>query len=186
MVEKTFSDMFIDLLREIFDSESQILAQFPPIIDRINNSLLKATLEEHLKETQIHLDRLTKIFSLLCVPPIGGHSQATTGLFLEGTELVNKEIPLKIKDSYFIVFCQKLEHLKIANYGSACALARHLKHSHISEKIDFDEIIPLLIENLKEAKVIDAKLTDIAEGSFFSVGLNDEAEIEAKKSGVKL
>ncbi len=47
-------------------------------------------------------------------------------------------------DASIIIACKKLNIMKIASYGSARAIARHLNDAGLSSRIDFDEIADIL------------------------------------------
>ena len=77
-------------------------------------------------------------------------------------------------DAGIIGAAQKVEHYEIASYGTLRSFAEHL---------DFDdEIINLIQDSLDEEGAADKKLTKIAEGSFFSEGVNQEAAEKPLKS----
>jgi len=89
---------------------------------------------------------------------------------------------LAVKDASIIIACQKIEHYEIASYGSARTLARHLSDAAVDDRIDFDEIADILQQTLDEESAADEQLTDIAEGGFFSSGINEEAERDETES----
>lgn len=175
--QNAFYDMFVDLLKDMFDAENQIVENLPKVIEAAANPELKEALAQHLDETKNQVQRLKKIFKILNENPTGKPCQAMQGLFAEGQEELNKtDIPATVKDACLIVCCQKIEHYEIASYGSARALARHLHNAGADERVDFDEIADILQQSLDEESAADEKLTDIAEGGFFTEGVNDAAE----------
>lgn len=178
MKQNALYDVFLDLLRNIFDAENQIIQNLPRVIQTASNTDLKDALNNHLEETKSQLQRLKKIFKLLNENPTGNNSRAMEALFEEGEKDIRKDLPQAVKNSILIVGCQKIEHYEIACYGSARTLARHLNNVGIDDRIDFDEIADLLQQSLDEESAADEKLTDIAEGGFFSTGINEEAEKE--------
>lgn len=102
------------------------------------------------------------------------------GIIEEGEQLLKRSgLTSALKDCFIIISAQKVEHYEIASYGSAIALTKHLK-SVASEQIDFSKILNLLEENLDEESKADKKLTKVAEGKFFTQGVNDEIENDIK------
>lgn len=175
--QNAFYEMFVDLLKDIFDAENQIVEHLPQVIQACANPELKEALAQHLDETKNQVQRLKKIFKMLNENPTGKPCKAMQGLFEEGREELDKQnVPSSVKDACLIVCCQKIEHYEIASYGSARALARHLNNAGLSERVDFDEIADILQQSLDEESAADEKLTDIAEGGFFTEGVNDAAE----------
>jgi ferritin-like metal-binding protein YciE len=181
MTQGAFYNVFVDLLKDIFDAENQIVQNLPKIILAASNSDLKEALSSHLEETKNHVQRLKKIFKTLNENPTGMTCKAMKGLFEEGDEIIKKKDAPAVKDASLIIACQKVEHYEISSYGSAIAIARHLT-SGSHNRVDFDEIVDILQQTLDEESSADEKLTDLAEGGFFTKGINEEAEKEEKPS----
>lgn len=182
MKQNALFDTFLHLLRDIFDAENQIVQNLPQVIQAASNSDFKEALSQHLDETKNQVQRLKKIFKTLNENPTGVSCKVMRALFEEGEEEIRKNLPAAVKDAILIIACQKVEHYEITSYGSARTLARHLNNSAVDDRIDFDEIADLLQETLDEESAADEKLTDIAEGGFFSTGVNKEAEKEVPSS----
>lgn len=178
MKQNAFYNMFIDLLKDLFDAENQIVEKLPKVIEAASNPDLKEGLSQHLDETKNQVQRLKKIFKMLNENPTGKTCKAMEGLFEEGKEILKKNEPAAVKDAGLIIACQKVEHYEIASYGSARSIARHLQDAGLDSRIDFDEIADLLQQTLDEESAADEKLTDVAEGGFFTEGINEEAEKE--------
>jgi len=182
MKQNAFYNMFIGILRDTFDAENQIVESLPKVIRAASNQDLKAALTNHLEETKNQVQRLKKIFKMLNENPTGEHCPAMKGLLVEADQAIARKDPANVKDAYLIVCCQKVEHYEISGYGSARSIARHLNDAGIDDRIDFDEIADILQQTLDEERAADEKLTAIAEGGFFSQGINDEAEREAQNA----
>jgi ferritin-like metal-binding protein YciE len=178
---KGLYDIFLDLLKDLFDSENQIVESLPDVISTVKSKDLKKALTHHLSETKNQVQRLKTIFKNLNENPTGGKSKGMQGILGECAEIINKNYPPAFEDVALIIACQKVEHYEIASYGSARTLAEHLKNTSQGEMTDFKEICNLLQENLEEEGEANKKLIKIAEGGFFSSGLNQIAEeLEAK------
>jgi ferritin-like metal-binding protein YciE len=185
MPQNSFFNMFIDLLKDVFDAENQIVEALPKLVQAASNPELKDALKQHLGETKNQVQRLKQIFKMLNENPTGIRCEAMKGLLKEGEEAINKEYTTNVKDACLIIAAQKVEHYEIASYGSARSLARHLTHANLSNRIDFDEIADLLQQTLDEEGAADEKLTEIADGGFFTQGINDEAEKEQQQTTTK-
>lgn len=179
MKQQAFFDLFLDLLKDLFDAENQIVQKLPKIIQHVSNADLKEALSQHLDETKNQVQRLKKIFKMLNENPTGTNCIAMQAIFQEGEKNLKKDLSNAVKDACTIIDCQKVEHYEIAGYGSARTLARHLNDANLDDRIDFDEIADLLQQTLDEESAADEKLTDIAEGGFFNTGVNEQAEKEA-------
>lgn len=182
MEKNSFYNLFLDLLKEAFDFENQIVENLPKVIQKVIHKDLKVGLNEHLEETRQQVQRLKTIFKLLNENPTGRSCIVMKDIFNEGDALCAKELNPSTKDACIIISCQKVEHYEITCYGSLCALANCLRDWQKDERIDFDEVIDLLQASLDEEKEADEKLTEIAEGSFFTTGINEEARYEADQN----
>lgn len=178
MKQNAFYGLFLDLLKDLFDAENQIIQNLPKGIQSVSHKELKDALSQHLDETKTQLERLKQIFKMLNDNPTGTTCKPIQDLFANGEEVLRKYTSPAVRDASFIIACQKIEHYEIATYGSARAIARHLDDAGIDERIDFNAIADLLQESLDEESSADETLTDIAEGGFFTQGINEEAEKE--------
>lgn len=178
MIQHPFYGLFIELLRDLFDEENQTLTFLPTAIQAASHQELKTALAQHLEETKNQLSRLKKIFNMLNENPTGLICKPIQGLLSIGEEAIRKNESPAVKDAGLIIVCQKIEHYEIAGYGSARAVARHLSDAGVDDRIDFEEIADLLQQSLDEECASDENLTDVAEGGFFTQGINEEAEQE--------
>ncbi len=179
MKQKALYNLFLNLIKDLFDAESQIIQKLPKVIQAVSNTDLKKALNHHLQETTHHNERLKQIFKTLNENPTGTTCLVMQSLFEEGEKGVKTEWPAAVKDAAIIIACQKVEHYEISSYGSARTIARHLNDIAVNERIDFDEIADLLQETLDEESTADEMLTDLAEGGFFNTGINEKAEKES-------
>lgn len=180
MKQNAFYNMFVDLLKDLFDAENQIVQGLPKVIEEASNPELKEALSQHLDETKNQVQRLKQIFKTINENPTGKTNTAMQSLLNECEQNCKKNNLHSVKDANLIVGCQQVEHYEIASYGSARAIARHLNAAEIDERVDFEEIADLLQQTLDEECSADEKLTDIAEGGFFSKGVNEAGKEEAR------
>jgi ferritin-like metal-binding protein YciE len=176
MATNAFYEMFVDELRDLFDAENQIVQTLPATIQMIGHSSLKDALSLHVEDTKNQIQRLKKIFKTLNENPTGETCKPMQALLNDLDNVSKKDLPTSIKDAYLIICCQKVEHYEIAGYGSVRSIAHHLNDTNINDRVDFDEIADMLQETLDEESAADEKLTDIAEGGFFTKGINEEAQ----------
>ena len=62
MEMESLRDLFVDELKDLYSAENQILKALPKMIKKASSKELKSGFEQHLKETQGHVERLEKIF----------------------------------------------------------------------------------------------------------------------------
>ncbi len=179
MKQHAFYELFVDQLRELYDIENQIITNLPKVMQKVEHEELKEALASHLDETKNQLQRLKKIFKEINENPTGVTSRALEGIVEDTEAWIKKKQSPAVQDAGIIVHCQKIEHYEISCYGSARALARHLHDAAESQdRVDFDEIADILQQSLDEESSADEKLTDLAEGGFFTQGINEEATQE--------
>lgn len=161
-----FHDFFIMQLKNLYDAEKQLGGALPEVINSVSDKNLKKAISHHLKETNTHVERLDKIFNILGVAPSGGHSVAMEGLIKECSELIEQGKPSIVEDAVLIGAAQKIKHYEIACYGILRTFAQHLGYTDIKN---------LLQESLDDEGKMNKKLMTLAEGSWFTTGINTAA-----------
>lgn len=153
---KTFDDLFVHTLRDIYYAENQILKALPTMIDKASDPALKQSFEKHLKETQGHVQRLEKVFELHGVEVSGVNCPAIDGIIEEADEVAGEVEDKKVLDAALIAAGQAVEHYEITRYGTLIAWA---------EQLGRNDCASLLRQNLEEEKATDRKLTSLAESN---------------------
>lgn len=69
---QTFDDLFLHTLQDIYYAENQIVKSLPEMIENATNTQLKQGLQNHLSETETHVDRLEQVFQMLGKDVQGG------------------------------------------------------------------------------------------------------------------
>lgn len=150
----TMNDLFLDEIRDLYDAEKQLTKALPKMAKAASSEELQAAIEDHLQQTQGHVDRLEEIFEALGEKGTGKKCAAMSGLIKEGEEIVSEFDEGALRDAGIIAAAQKVEHYEISGYGSARTHAQMLGHT---------EAVSRLEETLKEEKEADSKLNEIAE-----------------------
>lgn len=151
---KTLDDLFVHELKDLYNAEKQLIKALPKMAKAASSEKLRAGFEDHLAETEEHVVRLEKIFSLLDASSRGAHCDAMEGLIEEGKKMIEEDAEPAVKDAGLIAAAQRVEHYEIAGYGVARTFAGLLGH---------EEIQTLLQTTLDEEKSTDEKLTELAE-----------------------
>ncbi len=180
MKKSFFYQFFLEFIQDIYDAEKQIIEAMPTMIQAATNKDLKEGLTEHFEETKDQVNRLEIIFNLLEEKPFRKKCKGMEGVLLEGKEFLQEAgMSPAVKDCFIIIAAQKVEHYEIASYGSALALAKHMRSA--SDDKEYEDICDLLEESIKEEKNADKTLTKVAEGKLFTIGVNEEIEEEIKQ-----
>jgi len=145
-------ELFLEQLSDVYDAEKQLVKALPKMAEAADSSDLQSAFEEHLDQTESHVQRLEEIFGMLDKPAKGKKCEAMAGLIAEGKEMM-EEAGQNVKDAALIAAAQKVEHYEIASYGCLRTWA---------DLLELDEASTLLQETLDEEKETDENLTDIA------------------------
>ena len=146
-------DVYIDSLRDIYNAETQLVKALPRISKSVTNDELRAAFDNHLKETEGHVERIEQVFEMLGMKVRGKKCAAMEGILEEARELISMDINENAFDAAIIGGAQKVEHYEIAAYGTLKTWA---------EQLGFDDQADLLDQTLSEEKAANDKLTQIA------------------------
>ncbi len=150
---QTIEDLFVEQIQDLYDAEQRLVKALPKMAEASTNSELRSAFEDHLQQTQGHVQRLEQVFAELGQDPKKETCEAMKGLIKEGEEMMDIEQPA-IRDAALIAAANRVEHYEIAAYGTARTLATSL---------GLNQSPRLLEQTLDEEKKADAKLTQIAE-----------------------
>jgi ferritin-like metal-binding protein YciE len=158
---KSLEDLFVNLLKDIYYAEKQILKALPKMAKKADSDELRQAFEHHLEETKGQVERLEQVFALCELRPTAKTCTAIMGILEEGEEDMKEAKDPDVLDAGMIADAQAVEHYEIARYGTMIAWAKQL---------GMDDAASLLEQTLEQEYNADRTLTDIAEGS-----LNREA-----------
>jgi len=151
--QKTLDDLFLDTLKDIYYAEKQIVKTLPKMAKAATSPELKAGFEQHLEETEGHVERLEQVFELIGKPARGKTCDAILGIIEEGKSIMDEFKDTPALDAGLVSSAQAVEHYEIARYGTLKTWAQQL---------GLEEAVTLLDATLKEEEATDKKLTQIA------------------------
>lgn len=151
---KTFDDLFVHTLRDIYFAEHQIAKNLPKMVEKATSTDLKRGFELHLDETKNQIKRLEEVFRLHGVDAKGVNCPAIDGILKEADEIAGEVDDPRVLDAALVGAAQAVEHYEIARYGSLVAWAKQLGRP---------DCAALLEKNLEEEKATDKKLSSLAE-----------------------
>jgi ferritin-like metal-binding protein YciE len=173
------SDLLKHEIEDLYSAEEQIIEALPKMIEKANNSNLKKALTNHLKETELHKNRLDKIMQTTHPENEGSNGKrkgilgglfgskheckGMKGIIEEGDKIMNADISPETLDAGIIACAQKVEHYEITGYGTARTFARQLGMEPIAKQLE---------QTLNEEYAADDLLTQLAEQK-----INAEAEV---------
>ncbi len=176
MTKDSLRELYIDELKDLYSAEKQLTKALPKMAKAATSEELSAGFEEHLEQTQGHVQRLEEIFSMLDEKPTGKKCMGMEGLVKEGAEIMGEDFSDDVMDAALISAAQRVEHYEIAAYGTVCAYADLLGES---------EQASLLRETLEEEKETDQKLTQLSEQINVQANEGDSEESEEEEPGQK-
>ena len=162
-----FYKLFVKELRDLFNAENQIVKLMPRMIEASFTPELREAFESHLEESYVQIQRLEKIFATLNERPEGEVCKAMRGLVEEAQDAIDSDFTELVKDAYLIGAAQRIEHYEMAGYGVARTFA---------DQLNLTDVKDLLDETLDEESNADEELTKIAQGGFFTAGVNKRAK----------
>jgi ferritin-like metal-binding protein YciE len=157
--------LYIEELKDLYSAEKQILQALPRMAKKASNPQLKAGFEEHVRQTEGHVERLDQIFEALGKSPRGKKCKGMEGLLEEGKEVLQEDMDDETRDAALIAAAQRVEHYEMAGYGTVRTYAQLLGER---------DALKLLQTTLDEEGQTDKKLTQLAES--INVEAMDEVE----------
>ncbi|HSD92204.1 MAG TPA: ferritin-like domain-containing protein [Methyloceanibacter sp.] len=152
---KSLKDLFINLLKDVYYAEKQILKALPKMAKKADSEELRRAFEHHLKETEGQVARLEQVFALCELKPAGKTCPAIKGILEEGQEDMKEAKDPDVLDAGMIADAQAVEHYEIARYGTMIAWAKQL---------GMHDAANLLQQTLDQEYGADRLLTKLAEG----------------------
>lgn len=154
MARDTLMKLYMQQLRDLYSAESQILKVLPKMADKASHPGLADGFRMHAQQTQQHLDRLQRIFTLLGERPGGEKCKAMEGILDEADSSVKEFDDSDVRDAAMIANAQRVEHYEMAGYGCVRTYANML---------GLGDQEALLQETLNEEGNMDHRLTQLAE-----------------------
>jgi ferritin-like metal-binding protein YciE len=164
MALDTLEDLYVDKLKDLYSAENQILKALPRMIKGANSEELQQALEEHVRVTEGHVQRLDELFSQIGTKGRGKKCMGMEGLIEEGKELLMEKAEPDVLDAGIIAAAQSVEHYEIAGYGTARTFAQMLGKSAAADVLE---------QTLEEEKQADELLTSLAENMINVMAMND-------------
>jgi len=148
-------ELLVEELQDLLHAENQLVAALPKLASAARNPMLKQAFEKHLAQTQLHVERLKKVFELLGAKAQAKPCKAMMGLVQEGQEKIDESTDKDelAADLSLITAAQKVEHYEISGYGTVRSLARL-----IQEK----DVAALLTHTLGEEESTDFLLSEVS------------------------
>src|SRR3954470_13250812 len=155
--DSKLQEFFVDQLQDIYWAEKKLLKTLPKLEDAATSDQLKNAFQNHLEQTQEHVNRIKEVFNMIGLEAESTKCHAMAGIVDEGSDIIDETDEGSAQRDVGLIFAaQKAEHYEIATYGGLVQLAKTLGLNGAAN---------LLHQTLAEEKEADALLTQSAEGS---------------------
>ena len=153
---KSLTDLLVMQLNDLYYTEKQLMKALPKLQKNAHSEELKQVIEDHLQETEDHINRLEQVFEELNVTARSRTNLIVSAMMEEVQEILamKDNFDPGVLDAAIIGQMQKTEHFEIACYGTARAYANLL---------DYQKAERLLQQTLDEEYSADQKLNSVAE-----------------------
>lgn len=159
---KDLNEMFVDMLKDVYYAEKQILKTLPKMAKAAKSPELKQAFQTHQAETEGQIERLTEVFDLVGKAPRGKTCDAILGIIEEGKSVMEDYADSPALDAGLVASAQAVEHYEMARYGTLKAWAGQL---------GMNDAVKLLDQTLAEETKIDELLTKLGVS-----GVNQQAK----------
>jgi ferritin-like metal-binding protein YciE len=152
---KSLRELFEIQLNYTYDCEKKLVEKgLPTMIESVSSSELRVALQQHLKETQNHVERLEQVFTMIGIAPATKSNDIFDKISSAVKDSISNMDESPLRDAALIVNGNTVEHYEIGMYSSLGAFAQSL---------GLPEVASVLKQTLSEEKAADAKLTQIGE-----------------------
>jgi len=156
MEMESLQELLVEEMRDLYSAEKQLTKAMPRMAKKASNPQLKKAFETHLRETELQIERLEKIFEKLGKKPTGKKCAAMEGLIEEAKDMMGEDMEDDVMDAALISSFQKDTAYEIASYGTVRTWAQLLGD---------DQLAKTLQQTLDEEGKTDKLLTEMAESS---------------------
>ncbi len=108
---ESLDELLIHELKDLLSAEKQLVKALPKMAKGAASPKLKAAFEEHLGQTETHVERLEEALKILGKPARAEHCKAMEGLVEEGADLLKEDGEAMVKDAALIGAAQRVEAL---------------------------------------------------------------------------
>ncbi|RDJ21653.1 ferritin-like domain-containing protein [Bosea caraganae] len=133
---KPLDEMFLDMLKDVYYAEKQILKALPKMAKAAKAPELKKAFETHREETEGHVERLGQVFEIVGKAPRAKTCDAILGILEEGKAVMEDYADSPALDAGLVASAQAVEHYEMARYGTLKAWAKQLGHSDAATLLD--------------------------------------------------
>src|SRR5438046_6165377 len=103
---QTLHDAFLDELKDAYDAEKQLTKALPKLAKASTSPELRQAFEDHLEETNGHVEKLEQVFQSLDEKVKGKHCDGIAGIIEEGKNVMGEDFEGATLDAVLIASAQ--------------------------------------------------------------------------------
>jgi len=145
--------LFEKQLQEMLWSEKALVEALPQMGKEASTDELVNALQEHLQETNTHVQKLEQVFKSVEKNVQTVKSLSMEAVLEKGKQMMQECEKGMMCDAAIIAVAQMAEHLEMAAYGTL---------AHYAEVLEMREAKDIFVQILDQEKNADKKLTKIA------------------------
>jgi ferritin-like metal-binding protein YciE len=165
-------EVFLVELSDLLDAEEQLLRELPLMAARSTSADVRTLLEEHYRETHVHVERLHALFGHLDERRRPATCYGMRGLIQEARERHGSWERGEPLDAAILAGAERIEHYEMAAYGCARMYAVGLRDRDaaavlaetLDEECEAERRIHSLLERML-CKASPARIVEPANGS---------------------
>jgi ferritin-like metal-binding protein YciE len=150
----SLEQLLVKELSDLYATEQKLVHELERMSTRAANAELRQAFGHHRIETAGHVERLGRVFRAIGAKPRQGACDGVAGVIAAAERLLKRTADPDVRDAWLIATAQRIEHIEMANYGTARTFAETLAYSHAAQ---------LLQQTLDEERTADETLTRLAE-----------------------
>jgi len=170
----SLKELLIHQLRDLYSAEEQLVVALPKMAKAAKHPELREAFESHLVETKAQLERVAKLLEQVGSNPDKTKCAGMAGCVKEGSDVIEEDGDIAVKDAALIGAAQRAEHYEIAGYGTTRSLAQALGLTDVAEELE---------AILEEEKAADERLTEISENVNRAAAGGGSSEVKEVKPG---
>ena len=132
---KSLQDLFVNLLKDMYFAEKQILKALPKMAKKADSDELRQAFEHHFKETEGQVERLEQVFGLRGLKPSAKICPAIKGILEEGEEDMKEAKEPKVLDAGMIADAAGRRALRNRALWHADRLGQSARHARCGAAI---------------------------------------------------
>ncbi|MEO6546772.1 MAG: DUF892 family protein [Ferruginibacter sp.] len=181
---KTDSSALLDFvaheLKDLYSAEKSLAKAIPKILKTTVNNAVKEMIANHLDISQLHSEKLERVFGILGTDTKSKASGTMEALLQEINTNIEKSTKTSwIRESVLVMAFHKIKHHKIATYSVLVELIGMLRKDNIMELLE-----EMLNDEKKSAKLI--KVFDESNYPYLPVNANQQVKPAAVYESINL